>query len=338
MRNSLLSRCLAGEAVDRPPVWLMRQAGRWDPEFNKLRAGLSFFEFSARPDLAAAASLLPRRYGVDAIILFYDITTLPVAMGLPFTLQPGMGPVPDQPIRSEADVARLQARPAAERFEHILELQRRVQAELNGELPVLVFAGAPFTVASYCIGTGKRIGETLRFATDQPRAWHLLLQKLEAATIHFLECLMGQGALAFQLFDSWAGELGAAQYGEWAAGYHRRILSALAAFPSILFVKESPYLELDLQAPATVLSLGASHDLARLRRDHPQHYFQGNVDSGLMVRGTPEQVANATHHCIAAGAGQRHIVNLNHGLDRDTPPANVIALVEAVHQSRRGEG
>src|SRR5436305_843450 len=145
----LLVRAARGEAVERPPVWAMRQAGRWDPEFNRLRAGRSFYEFSENVELAARASLLPRRFGVDAIILFYDITTLAVALGLPFTLRPGQGPVPDQPIRTEADVRRLAAEPDPERFGHVRELLRQVRRELDGALPVLVFAGAPFTLATY---------------------------------------------------------------------------------------------------------------------------------------------------------------------------------------------
>src|SRR5882762_11244935 len=118
----LLVRAARGEVVERPPVWAMRQAGRWDPEFNRLRGGLSFYEFSDNVELAAQASLLPRRFSVDAIILFYDITTLTVAMGLPFTLKPGAGPLPDQPIRTVADVQRLDVSPAPERFEHIRAL------------------------------------------------------------------------------------------------------------------------------------------------------------------------------------------------------------------------
>src|SRR5262252_7069136 len=148
----LLIRAARGEVVERPPVWAMRQAGRWDPEFNRLRGGASFYEFSENVELAARASLLPRRFGVDAIILFYDITTLPVAMGMPFVLRPALGPVPDHPVRTPADVERLAAEPDPERFLHLRQLLQRVRAELNGELPVLVFAGAPFTVATYCIG------------------------------------------------------------------------------------------------------------------------------------------------------------------------------------------
>src|SRR5262245_11670586 len=140
--SHLLVRAARGEAVERPPVWAMRQAGRWDPEFNKVRAGLSFYEFSETVELAARASRLPRRFGVDAIILFYDITTLAVAMGLPFALRSGEGPVPERPIRSRADAERLVADVDPERFRHIRELLRVVKSELAGALPVLVFAGA----------------------------------------------------------------------------------------------------------------------------------------------------------------------------------------------------
>src|SRR5262245_22114663 len=134
----LLVRAARGEAVERPPVWAMRQAGRWDPEFNRVRAGQSFYEFSENVELAAKASLLPRRFGVDGIILFYDITTLPVAMGQPFQLLPAQGPVPDKPIRTAADVQALEPEPAPQRYQHIRDLLRLVKAELKGELPVLV--------------------------------------------------------------------------------------------------------------------------------------------------------------------------------------------------------
>src|SRR5207253_1382761 len=120
--SHLLVRAARGEVIERPPVWAMRQAGRWDPEFNRVRAGLSFYEFSEDVERAAQASLLPRRFGVDAIILFYDITTLPVAMGLPFALRPNQGPVPDRPVRTAADVERLDPRPDPERFGHIRRL------------------------------------------------------------------------------------------------------------------------------------------------------------------------------------------------------------------------
>jgi uroporphyrinogen decarboxylase len=329
-REHLLVRAARGEAVERPPVWAMRQAGRWDPEFNRLRAGLSFYEFSENVELSARCSLLPRRFGVDAIILFYDITTLPVAMGLPFTLQPNRGPVPDRPIERLADVERLEVEPAPERFGHITALLTRVRQELRGELPVIVFAGAPFTVATYCINTGKDLAATRRFATAEPTVWHALLDRLEQATVHFLRALVAQGADVYQLFDSWAGALDREEYLRWAQRHHQAIFAGAAGVPRILFVKEGPYLDLMATSGADVVSLGTRHDLAAARRDYPALVFQGNVDEELLRDGTPEQVRDATRRCVEAGGGQRHIVNLNHGVDRGTPVANFEAYVRAV--------
>lgn len=328
--DHLLVRAARGEVVERPPVWAMRQAGRWDPEFNRLRGGLSFYEFSENVELSVETSLLPRRFGVDAIILFYDITTLPVAMGLPFDLQPGRGPVPRPALQGSADVGRLQARPDADRFQHVIELLRRVRRELRGALPVIVFAGAPFTVGSYCIGTGKDIQATRRFAQDRPDVWQSLLDRLQEATIHFLDTLVGEGADVYQLFDSWAGMLEQDDYQQWAQPYHQGIFAAVAGVPRILFVKECPYLDSMARAGSEVVSLGVRHDLAAARRQYPQLVFQGNVDEAIVRGGTPEQVAAATRACLAAGGGQRHIVNLNHGVDRNTPLANFLAFVGTV--------
>jgi uroporphyrinogen decarboxylase len=311
----------------------MRQAGRWDPEFNRIRTGLSFYEFSEDVERAAQASLLPRRFGVDAIILFYDITTLTVAMGLPFVLRPNQGPVPDTPVRTLADVERLDPRPDPERFGHIRRLLQRVREELRGELPVIVFAGAPFTVATYCIGTGKHMAATRRFADEQPAVWQALLDRLTTATVHFLGTLVADGADVYQLFDSWAGMLERDEYQRWAQPQHAAILTAVQTVPRILFVKECPYLDLMAASGAGVISLGRRHDLAAARREYPQLVFQGNVDEAVLRTGTPDQVTEATRRCVAAGGGQRHLVNLNHGVDRATPVANFAAYVRAV----RGE-
>jgi uroporphyrinogen decarboxylase len=311
----------------------MRQAGRWDPEFNRLRDGLSFYEFSEDVERAARASLLPRRFGVDGIILFYDITTLPVAMGLPFVLQANVGPVPHQPVRTPADVRRLQPEPDPARYGHVRELLRRVREELRGELPVIVFAGAPFTVASYCIGTGKDMDATRRFAAAQPDAWEELLARLATATTHFLRTLVADGADLYQLFDSWAGLLTEDEYRRWAQPHHQVLFAAAAGVPRILFVKECPYLPLMATSGADVVSLGVRHDLAAARQQYPDLVFQGNVDQELLRSGTPGQVAAATRACVVAGGGRRHVVNLNHGVDRNTPVANFEAYVRAA----RGE-
>ena len=326
----LLIRAARGEAVERPPVWAMRQAGRWDPEFNRLRAGLPFYETSENVELSARLSLLPRRFGVDAIILFYDITTLTVAMGLPFALQPNRGPVPSRPIRTLADVERLDPHPGPANFPHIVELLRRVKEELRGDLPVLVFAGAPFTVATYCIDTGKDLDATRRFTQEQSAVWQALLERLQSATIGFLRTLIDAGADAYQLFDSWAGSLDRREYELWAQPYHTAILHGAAGAPRILFVKEGPYLDLMVQTGADVISLGSRHDLAQARRDYPNLVFQGNVDEEILRSGSPAEVTAATKRCVQAGGGQRHILNLNHGVDRATPVANFEAYIQAV--------
>lgn len=327
-REHLLIRAARGEAVERVPVWAMRQAGRWDPEFNRLRAGLSFYEFSENVELAAKCSLLPRRFGVDAIILFYDITTLPFAMGLPFQLVPQKGPVPDHPVRRIEDVERLEAAPDPRSYGHIVQLLKLVKEELKGELPVLFFAGAPFTVAAYCIGTGKDLDGTRRFIAEQPKVWTALLAKLRVATVSFLREMTRQGGDAYQLFDSWAGMLEPEEYERWSQPYHQAIFAEAADVPRILFVKESPYLDAMTRTGADVINLGVRHDLAAARRDYPHLTFQGNVDEELLQTGTPEEVRDVTRRCLEAGGGRRHILNLNHGVDRSTPVANFQAFVE----------
>jgi uroporphyrinogen decarboxylase len=329
----LLVRAARGEVVERSPVWAMRQAGRWDPDFQRVRAGLSFYEFSENVALAAEASLLPRRFGVDGIILFYDITSLPVAMGQPFVLQPAVGPMPDQPIRSRADVDALVAEPDADRFRHLLDLLAMVRAELKGTLPVLVFAGAPFTVATYCLGTGKDLAAARRFVAEQPATWDALLDKLTGATIHFLRTLVAAGADVYQLFDSWAGMLTPEEYERWAQPQHEAVLREATGVPRILFVKEGPYLERMAASGADVISLGVRHDLAAARATYPHLAFQGNVDEDILRGGTLEQVRQATRACVKAGGGRRHIVNLNHGVDKATPPENFAAYMRAA----RGE-
>jgi uroporphyrinogen decarboxylase len=307
----------------------MRQAGRWDPEFNKVRDGLSFYEFSENVEKATRASLCPERFGVDAIILFYDITTLPVAMGLPFELKKDVGPVPDRPVRTAADLARLNPEPRPDTYTHIRELLRRVREELREELPVIAFAGAPFTVATYCIGTGKDVAATRRFAAEQPAVWAGLLDALTAATTGFLNTLIGDGADVYQLFDSWAGLLTPEEYAAWSQPGHEAVFRRCAGVPRILFVKECPYLDRMAASGADVVSLGTRHDLAEALRAYPGIVFQGNVNERVLRAGTPEQVEAEVRRCIAAGGGRRHILNLNHGVGKETPVANFETYIRA---------
>ena len=330
----LLVRALRGETVERTPVWAMRQAGRWDPEFRRLRAGLSFFEFSENAELSAAASLCPRRFGVDAIILFYDITTLAVAMGQPFELVPSRGPIPHRPIRTLADVERLSSNPDPEDFRHVLKILDLVRSEVGKETAVLVFAGAPFTMAAYQTAIGKRIGDLRAFAAENPDVWARLLERTTEATIGFLRRLMAAGADAYQLFDSWAGELSEAEYRLHAHPYHQRIFEAVGG-PNILFVKDLPYVELACEAGCTGVNLGVRHDLSQWITRRPERVWQGNVDHELLVHGDPASVRAATLRCLKEGRGGRHVLNLDHGMDPRAKPENFEAFVDA---ARSGTG
>ena len=333
----LLIRAARGEAVERPPVWAMRQAGRWDPEFQKIRTGLSFYEFSENVEKSVQASLCPRRFGVDGIILFYDITTLPVSMGLPFELKKDIGPVPNRPIRTMADLQALNPNPPPESYDHIRQLLRRVKEELRGELPVIVFAGSPFTVATYCSGTGKDVDATRRFAIEQPDVWRGLLDMLSHATGGFLRTLIAEGADLYQLFDSWAGMLTEAEYDEWAQPYHTQVLASATGVPRILFVKDCPYLSKMATTGAEIISLSSHHDLAAARRDYPHLVFQGNVSEKTLRTGTVAEVEAAVAACLKAGGGQKHIVNLGHGVGKETPVANFEAYIRAARRVASGE-
>lgn len=310
----LLVRALRGEKVERTPVWAMRQAGRWDPEFRKLRGSLTFYEFSENAELSAAASLCPLRFGVDAIILFYDITTLAVSMGQKFDLVPQRGPVPTEPIRTRADVEKLESNPDPSTYQHVLDILRIVKREVGPEIPVLVFAGAPFTMAAYQTGMGKSIDKLRDFIGTNESTWSALLEKTSCATVGFLRELMNQGAAAYQLFDSWAGGLTLSEYAQYAHPYHEEIFHAAGGL-SILFVKDLPYVDLAAKSGANVISLGTAHDLATLKKTYPDLVFQGNVDHMLLVHGKPDDVREATLRCMKEGAGVHHVLNLDHGMD-----------------------
>jgi uroporphyrinogen decarboxylase len=210
-----------------------------------------------------------------------------------------------------------------------------VREELRDELPVIAFAGAPFTVATYCIGTGKDVAATRRFAAEEPAVWAGLLETLTAATTGFLNTLIGDGADVYQLFDSWAGLLTPEEYAAWAQPGHEATFRRCAGVPRILFVKECPYIDRMAASGADVVSLGTRHDLAEARRTYPGIVFQGNVNERVLRSGTPEQVEAEVRRCLAAGGGRRHILNLNHGVGKETPVSNFEAYVRAAKSAGR---
>ena len=337
-RYDLFTRAARGESVPRPPIWLMRQAGRTDPAYNALRerAGLTLEELFRHPDLAAEISLLPLRLGVDAIIYFQDILTPLGPMGCEFVFRPG--PTTDRPVLGESDIAKLDEYDMAESLPFIADTFRLVKSHLNGEMPVLGFAGAPLTLAVFMI-EGKSFGDTahraLDFLRDQPEAARRLLEKLCAVTIDYLKYQIESGAAAVQLFESAAHLLSPTLYREFALPYQQRIFDAISGMaPTIMFAREWEDVE-DLAASgADILSLPSSISIAEARaivgRDQ---VVQGNLDNHLLANGSLSDIEAAARACVDSGERRGHIFNLSHGLLRETPYENIQHLTQVVREA-----
>lgn len=336
--NDLFLRAVCGEKTPRTPVWLMRQAGRTDPSYNKLReeCGLTLEALFRNAELAAEISLLPKRIGVDAIIYFQDILTPLSPMGADFVFAPG--PKLPAPIRTVSAIDALHLYDVADALPFIPETFRQVRASLNGELPVLGFAGAPLTLAVFIIEGGS-FGKSASFAMDflaaEPAAVHRLLEKLTLMTIDYLRMQIAAGAAAVQLFESAAHLLSPAQYHEFALPYQQRIIEAVRSqAPTIMFAHNwHDIADLDA-AGADIVSLPQSTTIADARVTlGANRVLQGNLDNHLLVNGTKDQIADAAKACVASGEHRGHIFNLSHGLLRETPFENVIHVVDVVRNT-----
>lgn len=334
LKNDLFLRAARRERTERTPVWLMRQAGRFDPQYRALRerADLSLEATFRQPDLCAEISLLPKRFGVDAIVFFQDILTPLAPMGASFVFRPG--PILPEPLRTHRDIASLAPYDVADELPFVADTLRRVRKELDGELPLLGFAGAPLTLAFFLIegrSPGLKPEATLRMMDREPALLHSLLDRLADLTADYLMFQIEAGADAVQLFESTAHLVSRAQYEEFAHPYHVQVFSKLAnRAPTILFVKEQPLVELMADSGADVLSVGVCVDLAGACRRFGQRVaFQGNVDHQLLLSGSMEEIDEAVRSCVEAGGRQGHILNLSHGLLKDTPVENVIRFIEA---------
>ncbi len=333
IKNDLLLRAARCGRTERTPVWLMRQAGRFDPEYRALRerADLPLEVLFRTPELAARISLLPMRFGVDAIIFFQDILTPLAPMGAEFIFRPS--PVLENPLRTAADVAALRRYDPATALPFVTQTLRMVHEELAGELPLLGFAGAPLTLAFFLLegkSPGSEATQARALMRSDRRLLHRLLEHLADMTTEYLALQIEAGADAVQLFESCGDLLSEAEYREFAHPYHRRVLDRLGnKVPRILFVAERPFIGLMAESGAEVLSVGRCVDLADVRRRVGHKVaLQGNVDNRLAATGTLEEVAAATRACVKAGGHHGHILNLNQGLLKETPVENVRRLVE----------
>jgi uroporphyrinogen decarboxylase len=334
LKNDLLLRVARGEQVERPPVWLMRQAGRFLSEYRAVRekAG-SFKAMIANPEWAAEVSLQPvDLVGVDAAIIFSDILVVPEAMGLDYEMEKGEGPFFPETVRTVGDLHRLHRADLDGNLGNTLKAIRLLKRELDGRVPVIGFAGAPWTIFCYMTeGAGSK-GFTVsrRLIYSDPSFAHRLLDKITEATIVYLKGQVAAGADIVQIFDSWAGLLGRAQYAEFAAPYIDRIVKALPEVPVIVFAKDA-FHSIDLigQMPCQVVGLDWTADPYKAAQILPGKALQGNLDPAALYAPVPA-IEKATRDMIAAFPKGRHIVNLGHGIYPDLPRENVIAMVETV--------
>jgi uroporphyrinogen decarboxylase len=327
LKNDLLLRAARRETTERTPVWMMRQAGRFDPAYRAVRerANLPLEQMFRTPDLAAEISLLPRRLGVDAIIFYQDILTPLAPMGAEFVFRPG--PVLESPLRTSRDIDALRTFDPGTELTFVAETLRLVRKSLNAELPLLGFAGAPLTLAWFLI-EGRSPGQDPQQARALMRGdaalFHRLLDRLADVTVEYLAMQIEAGADAVQLFESVGDLLTETEYREFAHPYHVKVFSKLAAaVPTILFVKEQPLVELMAESGADVLSVGTCVDLLEARQAFGHKVaFQGNVDNRILATGSFEQIDQAVRDCVKAGGHQGHILNLNHGVLKETPFEN----------------
>ena len=331
-RKELFERACRGEALPRVPVWMMRQAGRYLPEYRQIRAKHAFLEVCKTPDLAAEVSLQPfRRLDVDAVIVFSDILIVAEAMGLPLELGDD-GPNLPEPVRSEADVRRLKNFDPEADTGFLMEAIRRLVREVGPTVPVLGFAAAPWTLASYMVEGKTKEGFALvkSFMYEEPRTFRELLSRIAQATISYLQAQIRAGAAAVQLFDTWCGELNLRDYLDFALLAAQEIVSGLEkSVPVIYYTKASSHLLLAAaDSGADVLSVDWRVDLRELRRTlGPKIALQGNVDPAVLF--APEAtIRRVTQDTVAALGGVGHILNLGHGILQHTPVQNAKIFIE----------
>ncbi len=333
---------LRGEPVDCTPVWVMRQAGRYLPEYRQTRqrAG-DFLTLCKTPELACEVTLQPlRRFALDAAILFSDILTIPDAMGLGLSLEEGLGPRFARPLRSGADIDALPLPDPSGALRYVTDAVRLVKRELAGSVPLIGFAGSPWTLATYMVeGQSSREFSRIKgLIYNDPPAAHRLLEKLARATTDYLCAQIDAGVDLVMLFDTWGGALSHAAFHSFSLPYMQEILAGLpSGVPTIVFTKGGgPWLESIAATGCSGVGLDWTVDIGAVRQRLGEGIaLQGNLDPAVMLT-CPAVVATETRRIIdAMGAGGRHIFNLGHGITPEVPPEHVSVLVDTVHEHSR---
>ena len=343
LQNDTFLRALAKQPVSHTPVWLMRQAGRYLPEYRAVRARAGgFLDLCKNTELATEVTLQPiDRFGLDAAILFSDILTVPDAMGLGLYFAEGEGPKFACPLQSEADIAALQV-PDMAKLRYVFDAVSSIRRALNGRVPLIGFAGSPFTLACYMVegGGSKEFRQIKTLLYRRPELLHRILNITAQAVTAYLNEQIAAGAQAVQIFDTWGGLLSDAAFPKFSLAYMRQIIGGLTReyegrrVPVILFTKGGgQWLELMAESGADALGLDWTVNLGRARqRVGSQVALQGNFDPAALF-GTPESVRAEVRRILHSyGEGSGHVFNLGHGISQHTDPENVQALVDAVRE------
>ena len=344
LQNDRLLRALLRQPVDRTPIWIMRQAGRYLPEYRatRERAG-SFMDLCRNPELACEVTLQPlERFELDAAILFSDILTVPDAMGLGLYFEAGEGPRFERPVRTARDVDALPMPDPEDELGYVMDAVRTIRRALDGRVPLLGFSGSPWTLATYMVegGSSKEFAHSKGLLYGQPAVLHALLDKLARAVTAYLNAQVAAGAQALMIFDTWGGTLTPAAYDEFSLRYMRQVVEGLTrehegrAVPVILFTKGGgQWLERQADTGCDALGLDWTLDIGDARaRVGERVALQGNMDPGVLY-GSPQAVRDEVARILADfGPHPGHVFNLGHGIHQHIDPENVRVLVDAVHE------
>ena len=347
-RNDRLIRALLRQGVDRTPVWIMRQAGRYLPEYRQIRkeAG-SFMALATNPDLACEVTLQPlRRFPLDAAILFSDILTIPDAMGLGLYFAEGEGPKFERPVRTPEDIRGLVLPDVAESLSYVMQAVSKIRKELDGEVPLIGFSGSPWTLATYMVegGSSRNFSKIKTLIYEQPGLAHQLLDKLADAVIDYLNAQVEAGAQAVQVFDSWGGVLEPRAFQDFSLHYLGKIVDGLTRerdgrrVPVILFCKGcNDHLESLADTGCDALGVDWTIDLRDARaRVGKRVALQGNMDPSILLASTGTIRKQAERTLESFGTGEGHVFNLGHGITPDVNPDHLGELVRAVGELSPG--
>jgi uroporphyrinogen decarboxylase len=337
IKNDLFLRALKGENVDRPPVWMMRQAGRYLPEFQVIKKKYDFFTRCRTPELASEITIQPiRRYGMDAAILFSDILVIPQAMNIEVQMKPDFGPYLPNPIRTQKDLDRVIVPDVHDSLAYVMEAIKATKEKLNDDIPLIGFAGSPWTIMCYCVqGQGsKNFDKAKELCFTNPVMAHSLLQKITDTTIAYLKAKVAAGVNAVQIFDSWGGMLSPVDYQEFSWQYIQQIIDALKDETQVIAFGKGCWFALGDMAKSGAAALGVDWTCSARNARYlsgGKITLQGNFDPSRLLS-PPAEIKKMVHQMINEFGKDRYIVNLGHGILPNIPVENAKAFVDAVKE------